>query len=76
MAYRCPICAEPIEVGDLCSFEVSEGSCHAECLEGSPVVDDFGNEIAGTTAVYAWTEQDAADYPDEFPTNADGATIQ
>lgn len=36
---QCPICAEPFKAGDLCASDITEGTCHAACLEGSPVVD-------------------------------------
>lgn len=36
---RCPVCAEPIRSGDLCSTDIEMGTCHAGCLEGTPIVD-------------------------------------
>ena len=36
---RCPICAEPFKADDQCAIDITEGTCHAACLEGSPVVD-------------------------------------
>ena len=46
--YRCPICAEPLKASDICASDITEGTCHAECLAGSPVVDlDTGDEIPG-----------------------------
>lgn len=43
---RCPICAVPFKPEDVCADDVTEGTCHAECLEGSPVVDlDTGAEL-------------------------------
>lgn len=46
--HRCPICAEPFKVDDKCATDITEGTCHARCLEGSPVVDlDTGAEIPG-----------------------------
>lgn len=35
----CPICAEPFKPTDLCATDIEAGTCHAACLEGSPVVD-------------------------------------
>jgi len=43
---RCPICAVPFKADDVCADDITEGTCHAECLEGSPVVDlDTGDEL-------------------------------
>lgn len=43
---RCPICDEPFKPEDTCATDITEGPCHAACLEGSPVVDlDTGNEL-------------------------------
>ncbi|KPF47095.1 hypothetical protein [Rhizobium sp. AAP43] len=45
-AGKCPICAEPLRPDDLCASDITEGTCHAECLRGSPVVDlDTGEEL-------------------------------
>jgi len=44
----CPICAVPFKPDDICASDITEGTCHAACLEGSPVVDlDTGEEIPG-----------------------------
>lgn len=37
--YTCPICAKPVNEGDLCLRDIDEGDCHAPCLEGAPFVD-------------------------------------
>lgn len=37
--HRCPICAEPFTPDDNCATDITEGVCHFECLDGSPVVD-------------------------------------
>jgi hypothetical protein len=43
---RCPICAVPFKAEDVCADDITEGTCHAECLGGSPVVDlETGDEI-------------------------------
>ncbi|WP_430259842.1 hypothetical protein [Neorhizobium sp. IRS_2294] len=43
---RCPICDVPFKADDVCANDITEGTCHAECLEGSPVVDlEKGDEI-------------------------------
>ena len=52
----CPICDEPFQPTDLCAYDITEGTCHAACLEGSPVVDmETEEEIPGgqaTTYLY------------------------
>lgn len=43
---KCPICDQPLSHGDLCASDIELGTCHAACLEGSPVVDlDTGEEL-------------------------------
>lgn len=39
MADRCPICAKAFKPDDMCATDITEGVCHASCLEGSPIVD-------------------------------------
>jgi hypothetical protein len=44
----CPICAVPFQPGDICADDIELGTCHAACLEGSPVVDlETGHELLG-----------------------------
>ncbi|WP_371346040.1 hypothetical protein [Ancylobacter sp. IITR112] len=51
----CPICAEPLKPDDICATDISEGICHAACLEGSPVVDlDTGEETGGKADTYRY----------------------
>lgn len=35
----CPICDVPFKPDDICASDVTEGTCHAECLEGADIVD-------------------------------------
>ncbi len=43
---RCPICAEPFNNDDICATDIELMTCHAACLEGSPVVDlDSGEPL-------------------------------
>ena len=53
---RCPICDERFHPSDLCADDITEGTCHAACLEGSPVVNmETEEEIPGgqaTTYLY------------------------
>lgn len=45
---RCPICDVPFKPEDVCADDITEGTCHAGCLEGSAVVDlQTGDEIPG-----------------------------
>jgi hypothetical protein len=55
---RCPICAEPFRPEDLCATDIEMGTCHAACLEGSPVVDlDTGDELPnGKIDTYPYSE--------------------
>lgn len=54
----CPICDEPFKPDDLCASDITEGTCHAECLEGSPVVDlETGDEVpGGKVDIYQYSE--------------------
>lgn len=36
---NCPICAEPFEPEDMCLTDIELGTCHEDCLKGSPIVD-------------------------------------
>ena len=77
MSYKCPVCAEPINIGDMCSMEIDMGSCHAECLDESQAVDlSTGEPIPGPVAAYEWTQQDADEHADDVPVNENGETIQ
>ncbi|TPM06770.1 MULTISPECIES: hypothetical protein [unclassified Mesorhizobium] len=35
----CPVCFVTFNPGDECATDIELGTCHAACLEGSPVVD-------------------------------------
>lgn len=53
----CPICAFPFEDADLCATDITEGVCHAACLDGSPTVDlETGEPTAGQIATYRYDE--------------------
>lgn len=53
--HRCPICAKPFKVDDICATDISEGICHAACLEGAPVVDlETGEETGGKADTYRY----------------------
>ncbi len=38
-ADSCPVCDVPFKPDDLCAIDIEMGTCHAECLDGTPVVD-------------------------------------
>jgi Zn-finger nucleic acid-binding protein len=43
---KCPICDIEFKPADVCAEDIEMGTCHAECLQGSPVVDlDTGEEM-------------------------------
>ncbi|MGV1867172.1 MULTISPECIES: hypothetical protein [unclassified Rhizobium] len=56
--HRCPICLEPFKPDDFCATDITEGTCHAGCLEGSPVVDlNTGDELpAGKIGTYPYSD--------------------
>jgi len=52
---RCPICAEPFKPGDICAMDITEGACHARCLEGAPIVFlDTGEPSDGPVTTFPW----------------------
>lgn len=56
--HRCPICAKPFNVDDLCATDITEGICHAACLEGSPVVDlETGEQTGGKADTYRYGDE-------------------
>ncbi|URK88686.1 hypothetical protein LP421_17030 [Rhizobium sp. RCAM05350] len=56
-AETCPICEAAFKPDDLCATDIELGVCHAQCLEGSPVVDlDTGEETGGTIDTYQYSE--------------------
>ncbi|HTO29613.1 MAG TPA: hypothetical protein VL202_00315 [Pararhizobium sp.] len=55
--HRCPICAEPLTADDICASDIEMSTCHAACLEGSPVVDlDTGEETGGKVDTYRYSD--------------------
>lgn len=51
----CPICLEPFKPTDLCATDITEGVCHAACLEGCPTVDlDTGEPTDGPIDTYRY----------------------
>jgi len=46
VTHNCPICAEPFKPDDNCATDIELGTCHFDCLDGSPVVDlETGEEL-------------------------------
>lgn len=37
--YECPVCLVALKAGDECATDIELGTCHAACLDGSPVVN-------------------------------------
>lgn len=59
--HRCPICAEPLNDGDLCATDIDMGACHAACLEGSTIVDlETGEPSPGPLATFRYVRDDLA----------------
>jgi hypothetical protein len=56
--HLCPIYAKPFQPEDICASDITEGTCHAACLEGSPVVDlETGDELpGGEFSTYRYSE--------------------
>lgn len=53
---RCPICGAVFVRGVLCAMDVTEGICHAECLEDTPVVDpETGEPKDGPADTFLWS---------------------
>ncbi|MFG1364708.1 hypothetical protein [Xanthobacter versatilis] len=51
---RCPICAEPFHMGDICATDIEMSTCHAACLEGTPVVElETGEEIDAPISTFS-----------------------
>jgi hypothetical protein len=56
-AEKCPICAVEFKPDDLCATDITEGTCHAVCLVGSPVVDlETGEPFDGPIDTYLYSE--------------------
>lgn len=51
----CPICLELFAPDDLCATDITEGHCHAECLEGADVVNlETGEPSDGPVLTYRY----------------------
>lgn len=58
---RCPICAETFKADDICATDIELMTCHASCLEGSPVVDlDSGEPLPeGEMHTYRYCDENS-----------------
>ncbi len=65
--HRCSLCGVAFKPEDICANDITEGTCHAACLEGSPVVDlETGEEIPdGKISTYLYSEVMEPQIPDE-----------
>lgn len=55
----CPVCDEELRNGDLCASDIELGTCHADCLKGSPVVDlNTGKRVRGKASTFTFDEFD------------------
>lgn len=53
----CPICLEQFKSDDMCASDIELGTCHTECLEGSPTVDlESGEPVDGPIPTYRYRE--------------------
>lgn len=53
----CPVCATPFRPEDTCAIDIEMGTCHAACLEGSPIVDiDSGEPRSGPVATFRYDD--------------------
>lgn len=58
----CPICAVPFKLDDICATDIEEGTCHAECLAGTPVVDlNTGEPSSGPVDTFLYSDWVATD---------------
>lgn len=60
-AASCPICATPLKPEDICATDIEMGTCHAACLEGSPVVDLDSGEVLPDGKIDTFQYGDAAE---------------
>lgn len=68
--HSCFICNEVFKADDLCATDIEEGTCHAACLEGSPVVDlTTGEPSDGPVTTFRYVE--ASKEVDETGTASD-----
>lgn len=53
----CPVCAVPFKPDDVCATDIEMGTCHAECLAGTPVVDlDTGAPSSGPVDTFLYSD--------------------
>ncbi|WP_197433309.1 MazG-like family protein [Agrobacterium vitis] len=59
----CPVCATPFKPEDICATDIEMGTCHAACLEGSPVVNLDSGEVLPDSEIDTFQYGDAAEAP-------------
>lgn len=51
----CPVCAVGFKPDDICATDIELGICHAECLDGAPIVDlNTGEPSVGPIDTYRY----------------------
>lgn len=64
----CSVCDVEFRPGDLCATDIDLGTCHAACLDGSPVVNlETGEPFDGPAFVFVWGSDEAMPIPSESP---------
>ncbi|NTA27422.1 hypothetical protein [Allorhizobium ampelinum] len=69
-SHKCEICNQPFKLDDICATDINAGTCHAACLEGSPVVDLETSEPIRGGKVDTYPYRDIADPPHVVATTA------
>ncbi|HEY0120584.1 MAG TPA: hypothetical protein VGC14_02285 [Rhizobium sp.] len=53
--YACPVCLALLTDSDICATDIDLGTCHAACLEGSPIVNlDTGEPMDGPISTFTY----------------------
>ncbi|MGV1951672.1 hypothetical protein ACQZ44_12650 [Agrobacterium vitis] len=60
-SHKCEICDQPFKLDDACAADINAGTCHAACLEGSPVVDLDSGDVLPDGEVDTFKYGDAAE---------------
>ncbi|MCZ4076269.1 hypothetical protein [Agrobacterium sp. LMR679] len=57
-ADSCPVCDVLFKPDDMCAIDIEMGTCHAECLDGTPVVDlDTGEPSSGPVLTFRYDDE-------------------
>lgn len=72
----CPICLKPFKPADLCTTDITEGICHAACLEGSSIVDiETGEPVDGPISTYTYASISGTASGSERPADPSSGVI-